>query len=215
MYAQIIFFISLAVLIVLIFRRFQVSGRFPQRVGGILQTIGLRLTHLGGRFGNVVVEQAKKASGFRPNIGVPTRETVAKSPFAPGSHKFWQEESTKDRSDLTSNFDEGDSLFKQENYKEAEQFFLKAASSHPNDPRIYARLGVIYLNEKNYNDAIESLKVAVKLDKYNPSRHYNLALAYRGNKDKQRAISSVREAISLDPITEKYRQFLETLLESK
>ena len=80
---------------------------------------------------------------------------------------------------------------------------------------MYARLGVIYLHQKNFNDAIESLKVAVKLDKYNPSRHYNLALAYLGNDDRQKATVSAREAITLDPVTKKYRQLLDHLLERK
>ena len=77
---------------------------------------------------------------------------------------------------------------------------------------IYARLGLLYLQQKCYTDAIESLKLAVKLDKNNPSRHFNLALAYQGAKDNQRAIAEAREATSLDPVTPKYREFLEQLL---
>jgi len=115
---------------------------------------------------------------------------------------------------LDSDFEEGELLYKAGKYTEAEQYFLKAAANHPADAKIYARLGLLYLQQKNYSDAIEALKVAVKLDKYNPSRQYNLSLAYWGNKDVQRAISSVREAITLDPVTQKYRQLLEQLLNS-
>ena len=117
-----------------------------------------------------------------------------------------------EKPELSSHFEEGDRLLKEKKYVEAEQFFLKAAANNPKDAKIYARLGLIYLQQKNYSDAIESLKVAVKLDAYNPSRHYNLALAYMGNGDAKKAIASVREAITLDPVTPKYRVLLEQLL---
>ena len=129
-------------------------------------------------------------------------------------HQFWQESATPENLELDSNYEEGEAYYKKGQLEKAAQFFLKAASSHPGDAKIYARLGLLYLQQKNYSDAIEALKVAVKIDKYNPSRHYNLALAYSGNKDVQKAISCVREAITLDPVTQKYRQLLEQLLNS-
>jgi len=128
---------------------------------------------------------------------------------------FWHEQAVEEKPELLSNFEEAETLFKKGHYQEAEKLFLGAAQKNPKDARIYAKLGLIYLQTKNYNDAIESLKVATKLDKYNPSRRYNLALAYWYNKDHQRAIASIREAISLDPVTPKYRQFLERLLDKK
>lgn len=133
----------------------------------------------------------------------------------PADSAFWREDRVTEKPEVTKSVNRADKLIKEGQYREAEKILLSIASRHPKDARIYAKLGLIYLYLKSFNDAIESLKVAVKLDKYNPSRHYNLALAYWGNKDSQHAIASIREAISLDPVTEKYRKFLEQLLEKK
>lgn len=210
MLAQVIFFLALALFIVLLARRLGRVPDFTGQAGRIAQRFGKNALSSSLKLGRDLVDQAKRASGFLPGPS-PVGKPGQKSPFQAGGHTFWQEEGAG-KMEIPSYFEEGDNLFRQAKYQEAEQFFLKAATSKPDDPRIYGRLGVIYLNNKNYTDAIESLKVAVKLDKYNPSRHFNLALAHWGNKDKQRAIASVREAISLDPITPRYRQFLETLL---
>ncbi|OGD64767.1 hypothetical protein A3A71_01810 [Candidatus Berkelbacteria bacterium RIFCSPLOWO2_01_FULL_50_28] len=211
MLAQIIFFLALALLVVLILRRANLSAAWMEQLASLAIRFGQLLVKFGAKTGNLVAQRARRATGFQRLGDDRAKPAEAKIP----ANGFWQEESLDEKPELFSNFDEGDALFKAEKYQEAERFFLKAAAAKPSDPRIYARLGVIYLHEKNYNDAIESLKVAVKLDKYNPGRHYNLSLAYWGNKDKQKAIASVREAISLDPVTAKYRQFLEQLLESK
>lgn len=211
MLAQIIFFLALALLLVLILRRASLSAAWMEQLAQLAVRFGQLLVQFGAKIGTLVAQRARRATGFQRLGDDRAKPADTKIPM----NGFWQEESLDEKPELFSNFDEGDALFKAEKYQEAERFFLKAAAAKPSDPRIYARLGVIYLHEKNYNDAIESLKVAVRLDKYNPGRHYNLSLAYWGNKDKQKAIASVREAISLDPVTAKYRQFLEQLLESK
>lgn len=219
MFSQIIFFAAIALLIILLLRKatfakgaLEVVGRVSRQLGGYLAAgfnlISLALQSLVG----TIKRRQSSPSASRPlddrrfagDIKAPT----------PQEHRFWQEEAISDKLELSSHFDEGENLYKVGKFDAAEQFFVKAAASNPADPKIYARLGLLYLQTKNYSDAIEALKVAVKLDKYNPSRHYNLALAYWGNKDVQRAISSAREAITLDPVTPKYRQLLEQLLNS-
>jgi len=212
MLAQVIFFSALALLLILLLRRAHLSGSWPTRLSGAAMTLSRMLYFTGTRLGGTLVEQARRASGFSRGSG--EQGSGLRLPTQ-GEADFWGDERLSDKPEIRSHFEEGDALFREGKLKEAEHFFLKAATTKPNDPKIYGRLGLIYLQNKNYNDAIEAFKVSVKLDKYNPARHFNLALAYRGNKDKQRSIASVREAISLDPITKKYRQFLEQLLESK
>lgn len=203
--AQVIFFIAIGLFLVLLLRRVQVLQSLPQRF----------FPWLRGLFGAV----QKGAEGFQARTQQ-LRQRPAAQPQADklrptqnsGANQFWQEDLPDTKPELNSHFEEGDALLKSGQHAEAEQFFLKAAAANPNDAKVYAKLGLIYLNSKNYSDAIEALKVAAKIDKYNPSRHYNLALAYFGNKDLQHAIVSAREAISLDPVTGKYRQFLDELL---
>lgn len=202
MVAEIIFFSALALFIILLGRKFQMFDKLP----------GL-LTNLFAKF-------KLRTSGGINSAGVRLRQVRSRSneigerPYT-SDQSFWSEEQPESKQELPNQYEDGEALLKAGKFQQAERFFLKAASSHPSDPKIYARLGLIYLQQKNHSDAIESLKVAAKLDKYNPSRHYNLALAYWGNKDVQRAIMSVREAISLDPVTAKYRQLLEQLLNGK
>lgn len=211
MYAQIIFFVALALFLVLLVRRFASKPQVVEQAGQLAVDLTRRIGQFGSQVGTRVFEGAKKVKG---NIPLLSDRPVAKS-GASNNHQFWQEEASSETGELVGLFDEGDESFRKGEYEKAEEFFLKAASRNPSDPKVYARLGVIYLHQKNFNDAIESLKVAVKLDKYNPSRHYNLALAYLGNDDRQKATVSAREAITLDPVTKKYRQLLDHLLERK
>lgn len=206
MWSQLIFFAAVALLIILLFRRVEVAKQFLANLGQWSVRTGSAISHLAGRLWQTI----RGWFGGRGN-----REDS--SPFLRSNindHQFWQESATPESLELDSNYEEGETMYKNGQLDKAEQLFLKAAASRPGDAKIYARLGLLYLQQKNFSDAIESLKVAVKLDKYNPSRHYNLALAYSGNNDVQKAISCVREAITLDPVTPKYRQLLEQLLNS-
>lgn len=203
MIAEIIFFSALALFIILLARKYHMLDSVPS-------LLGQATTWLKGRRPNKI-QFGKIGEGLRQRL---IRERSQPSAQLP-EQGFWGEEPPESKHDLPNQYEHGDTLLKAGKFQQAEQFFLKAAANHPGDPKIYARLGLLYLQQKNHSDAIESLKVATKLDRYNPSRHYNLALAYWGNKDVQRAIMSVREAISLDPVTPKYRQLLEQLLDGK
>jgi len=210
MIAQIIFFIAIALFLVIILRRavalekiwavMLVAGSAIGRI--VRQSFGQARTAMGDRAKQVRLPQIKM------NLPRPGRHDAP-------NPDFWSEEGLEDKPEIMTHYDEGETLFKAGKLEEAEKFFLTAATRNPKDPKVYARLGLIYLQRKNYSDAIEALKVAVKLDKYNPTRYYNLALAYSGKNDNQRAIATIREAISLDPVSQKYRTLLEQLLNKK
>ncbi len=221
MWTQIIFFAAVALIIILLLRR---AAFAKQGIGYIGSGAKSTYSFVGRIFSGIPAMFSKVFSAgkrFTPKIGnMPKVKNRDLSPTKimtnPANHQeghaFWQDEAMSEKLDLSSHFEEGEILYKAGKFDDAEQYYLKAASNNPGDSKIYARLGLLYLQTKSYSDAIEALKVAVKLDKYNPSRHYNLSLAYWGNKDIQKAISSVREAITLDPVTPKYRQLLEQLL---
>lgn len=210
MWSQIIFFAAVALLIIILLRR---AAATKNGLAGVAQSSRQLGSQVGKGVSSFVVGARRAVEGLvsKQRSRSIRRQASVAAP-GPGEHQFWQEEAMAEKLDLSSHFEEGEILFKAGKLEEAERYFIKAAANNPGDSKIYARLGLLYLQTKNYSDAIESLKVAVKLDKYNPSRHYNLALAYWGNKDVQKAIASVREAITLDPVTPKYRQLLEQLL---
>lgn len=204
---QIIFFLALAAFIIIFARRYSLSSHSLRKIGrlilGVTDWMGEWLKMIGRpKFGRQISKRPKLVvtSSLPDQIGTPVNSD------------FWASEALADKLEISSHFEEGEQLFKSGKHREAEQFFLKAAANNPGEAKTYARLGLLYLEQKNYSDAIESLKMAAKLEKYNPSRHYNLALAYWGNKDTRRAISSARAAIGLDPVTGRYRKLLEQLL---
>ncbi len=106
---------------------------------------------------------------------------------------------------------QADESFRKKNFKDAEKYYLQAATKDPDNARIYNRLGVIYLQTKNFKDAIEAFRGAIKFDDRVASRHFNLALAYLGKRDYRSAERGLKEAMRLDPTNEKYRQLLDSL----
>lgn len=213
MLVQVIFLSALALFLILIIRRIHLSsGRISPFIARFIGFFHRIVTGVAAVWRSLrsVTGRLISGRGLRNDRG--RRPAAHPERF---SHEFWQDEALQQKPELLTHYEEGEALLKSRKYEEAERFFLMAATRSPKNARVYAKLGFIYLMTKNYTDAIESLKVAVKLDKYNPSRHYNLALAYWGNKDGQHSIASIREAISLDPVTPKYRQFLEELLNKK
>ncbi len=103
---------------------------------------------------------------------------------------------------------QADAAFRKKDYKVAEKYYLQSAVKDPDNPRIYSRLGVIYLQTRNYRDAVEAFRGAIKFDDRVASRHYNLSLAYLGKRDYRLAEKGLREAIRLDPTNDKYRKTL-------
>jgi len=113
--------------------------------------------------------------------------------------------------ELEPNFQKAEDLFKKKQYISAEKWYIEAAKKDPKNPVIYARLGVIYLQQKNYKDAIEALSEAIKLDAGSASRYFNLSFALNAEGDKKAAILNARKALKFDPHNLKYRKWFEEL----
>lgn len=99
--------------------------------------------------------------------------------------------------------------FKVKNFKTAENLYLKAASLSPTEPKIYNRLGIIYLENKNFRDAVAAFEQAVKIDPNVALRHANLGIAYLEMKKYTLAERAFKEAAKLNPGNKKYKKLLE------
>jgi len=104
---------------------------------------------------------------------------------------------------------QADDAFEGRDFTKAESLYVKAAASDPDNPKIYSRLGAIYLEQKNFYDARDAFLQAVKLEPDLASRHVNLGLAYMGLKDYFKASESFKKAIALDSKNKKYLRLLE------
>lgn len=99
---------------------------------------------------------------------------------------------------------EGDEYLKTGKLREAERAYLRGVAKNPKNPRLYNRLGAIYLKQRNYRDALEAFEAARDFDGSKASRHYNVALAawQLGNLSKAR--EAIGQAMQLDPKSAKY-----------
>jgi len=104
---------------------------------------------------------------------------------------------------------QADEYFDKRNFPKAEELYVQAAASEPNNPKIYSKLGAIYLEQGNFYDAKEAFSAALKNDPDNASRHVNLGLAYMGLKDYYKATQTFKDALELDSKNSKYQKLLE------
>jgi len=110
---------------------------------------------------------------------------------------------------------QADDAFDKKDFEKAESLYIKAAAQDPNNPKIYSRLGAIYLEQRNYYDAKDSFSQAIKIDPDNASRHINLGLAFLGLKDYYKSVQTFQDALELDPRNKKYRDLLDRAQKAK
>lgn len=101
--------------------------------------------------------------------------------------------------------------FKSREYDTAEAYYLKIAATKPDLPKVYNRLGIIYLERKNYKDARDAFLTVLRFDDQVAARHYNLAMAYLGLGNKRKAQAALKQAMSLDGANPRYTAMLEKL----
>lgn len=104
---------------------------------------------------------------------------------------------------------QADEEFNKKKFNKAEALYIQAASQDPNNPKIYSKLGAIYLEQNNYYDAKDAFIQAVKLEPGLASRYVNLGLAYMGLKDYYKANHSFKDALKYDAKNKKYHKLLE------
>jgi len=93
---------------------------------------------------------------------------------------------------------EGERLFREGRYEEAEGFYLKAVAEDADNSLGYGRLGVIYTHLGELNDAKEALETAVRLAPENGFYQNNLGLVlYQMGRYKE-AVIYFENAVKLD-----------------
>lgn len=104
--------------------------------------------------------------------------------------------------------EQADQMFKNKKYQEAENIYIKLASREPNNPKVYNRLGVLYLEQSNFFDAKEAFRQTLNNDDKKATRWYNYSLACTGLKEYRNAIEALEKAIKLDNKNNKYGEML-------
>ncbi len=106
---------------------------------------------------------------------------------------------------------EGDEYLHAGKFKEAERAYLRGVAKNPKNPKLYNRLGAIYLKQRNYRDALEAFEAARDFDATRASRHYNVALAAWHLKNRSKARAAIQEATRLDPSSKKYQDLTQQI----
>lgn len=112
---------------------------------------------------------------------------------------------TVSRADQKALFQEAEKSYDNQDLPKAEKLFIKAAATDPQNPKIYERLGSIYLRWHNWQDAESALMEAIKYDPKNDNVHNNLGFALFNQKKFTESIKHYKNAISLDrDVTSRY-----------
>lgn len=118
------------------------------------------------------------------------------------------------KEELEENFKKAEDLFRKKQYISAEKWYIEAAKVDPKNDMIYARLGVIYIDQKNFKDAIEALEEAARLGPAVAGRYFNLSFAKNALGEKREALNFAKKAVRIDSKNEKYRKWFEELKSS-
>jgi tetratricopeptide (TPR) repeat protein len=93
----------------------------------------------------------------------------------------------------------GAELEKNGQYAQAEQEYRTALLFDPQNPDLYASLGMVLDQQKKWDDAAASGREALRLDPNNDMAHVNLGLALENKGNRDGAIAEYREALRLNP----------------
>ncbi len=108
-----------------------------------------------------------------------------------------------------------DAMFAQKQFDKAEQLYLQLAKADPRNPKLYNRLGVLFLERENFTDARDAFKAALAIDDTRASRYYNYAMAcYRLGQFRE-AQDAMIQALKRDPKNPKYQEFAEQIRKTR
>lgn len=94
--------------------------------------------------------------------------------------------------------DKVEEMIGEKKYDEAEKMLIGIVEIDPTNPRIYSKLGVIYLEQDNFGDSKEAFKTAIKYDKDNDLLYNNLGLALFNQGRYVEAIEAYEKSIRLN-----------------
>ena len=103
---------------------------------------------------------------------------------------------------------QADLFFEKGDFYKAEKLYIQMATKELDNPKIYNRLGAIYLEQKNFSDAKAAFQEAIRFDTKKASHYFNLSVACLELKEYRNAIESLEKAVKLDKKNKKYLQAL-------
>ena len=104
-----------------------------------------------------------------------------------------------------------DALYAQKSYEKAEHMYLQLAKKDPRNPKLYNRLGVLFLELQNYIDARDAFKAALAIDDSRASRHYNYSMACYHLGQYREAQDAMIQALKRDPKNPKYLEYADQI----
>ena len=103
---------------------------------------------------------------------------------------------------------EADALAKEEKFVEAEKKYIEALSIEPKNPKLYEKIGRLYMRNKNYDQARDTLRFASRLSPNDASVVTSLGEIAMARAEYADAITYFQHAVSLRPRSPRYLDFL-------
>ncbi len=103
---------------------------------------------------------------------------------------------------------EADKLMKEEKYVEAEKKYIEALSIEQKNPKLYEKLGRLYVRNKNYDQARDTLRFASRLSPNDASVVASLGEIAFARSEFSDAITYFQHAVALRPRSPRYLDFL-------
>jgi len=103
---------------------------------------------------------------------------------------------------------EADKLVKEEKYADAEKKYIEALSIEQKNPKLYEKLGRLYMRNKNYEQARDTLRFASRLSPNDASVVASLGEVAFARAEFSDAITYFQHAVSLRPRSPRYLDFL-------
>jgi intraflagellar transport protein 88 len=103
---------------------------------------------------------------------------------------------------------EADKLVKEEKYVEAEKKYIEALSIEQKNPKLYEKLGRLYVRNKNYDQARDTLRFASRLSPNDASVVAALGEIAFARNEFSDAITYFQHAVALRPRSPRYLDFL-------
>jgi tetratricopeptide (TPR) repeat protein len=103
---------------------------------------------------------------------------------------------------------EADALAKEEKFVEAEKKYIEALSIEQKNPKLYEKLGRMYMRNKNYDQARDTLRFASRLSPNDASVVASLGEIAMARSEFADAITYFQHAVSLRPRSPRYLDFL-------